>query len=74
MPSDLPVVLRVEDVVGPEGLGDVFVEVGGERQLRVHVVHQTPRVRLVHEDGVIILCRQTDIQRQYGTRGTEKHA
>ena len=40
--AELAVVLGVEDGVGAEGLGDVLVEVRGERQLGVQVVHQRP--------------------------------
>ena len=45
-------VLRVEDGVGPEGLCDVFVKVGGEGQVRVQVVHQAPVIGLQQRKGV----------------------
>ena len=48
-------VLRVENGVGPEGLCDVFVKVGGEGQVRVEVVDEAAVVRLPQDEQHVVV-------------------
>jgi len=41
-------------LVGAEGLGDILLEIGRERQLRVEVIDDAPLVRLVQHHDVVV--------------------
>ena len=51
----IPVVLRVENGVRPEGLCDVFVKVGGEGEVRVEVVDEAAVVRLPQDEQHVVV-------------------
>ena len=48
-------VLRVENGVRPEGLGDVLVKVGGEGQVGVEVVHEAAVVRRAQDQQHVVV-------------------
>ena len=48
-------VLWLEDALSPERLCHIFMKVGWEREVRVHVIDHTPLVRVVEQDHVVVL-------------------
>ena len=48
-------ILCLKDILRAESLRDIFVEMGREGEIRVHVIDDTTVVRVVEKDHVVIL-------------------